>query len=197
MTPVGGVIGGVIGLIALVLVILFFRRREKFHKTQKERPVDLLRDDEHEQEQQADAGLPRYYEPEPFLVPDPTVASSVGDYHDDPEASLAGHLRPSTDHRHSRYSGTTSDTGPGLTVRSATPDQSTTSYMRKSPAPPSFRPVNIVQHEDAGPNEDAETIELPPAYTNIRSGAASSSNAAAAEGSSEVPPVSRTETAQA
>lgn len=142
------------------------------------------------------------------MVPDPTVASSAGDYHDDPEASLAGHLRPSTDHRYSRYSGTNSDTGPGLTVRSATPDQSTTSYMRKSPAPPSFRPVNIVQHEDAGPSagaeEEAETIELPPAYTHIKSSAAGSANAADdAEGPSEPHPadtagaVSRTEAAQA
>jgi hypothetical protein len=38
----------------------------------------------------------------------------------------------------------------------------------------SLRPVNIVQHEDAGPtpkesNEnEAETVELPPAYTNLR-----------------------------
>lgn len=50
----------------------------------------------------------------------------------------------------------------------------TSTYFRKSPAPPSFRPVNIVQHEDAGPSEagggDLETIELPPAYTNLRVG---------------------------
>jgi hypothetical protein len=39
--------------------------------------------------------------------------------------------------------------------------------------PPSLRPVNVIQHEDAGPslpadNQEAETVELPPAYTNIR-----------------------------
>jgi len=28
--------------------------------------------------------------------------------------------------------------------------------------------VNIIQHDDAGPDETQETIELPPAYTNIR-----------------------------
>ena len=39
--------------------------------------------------------------------------------------------------------------------------------------PLSFRPVNVIQHEDAGPslpaeNTEPETVELPPAYTNIR-----------------------------
>ena len=60
-------------------------------------------------------------------------------------------------------------------ARSPTPtSMGTSTYFRKSPAPPSFRPVNIVQHEDAGPSEagqpDLETIELPPAYTNLRIG---------------------------
>jgi hypothetical protein len=38
-----------------------------------------------------------------------------------------------------------------------------------------MRPVNIIQHDDAGPSEggpkeedEPETIELPPAYTNIK-----------------------------
>ncbi|KAJ3519860.1 hypothetical protein NMY22_g13012 [Coprinellus aureogranulatus] len=39
-----------------------------------------------------------------------------------------------------------------------------------------MRPVNIIQHDDAGPSlppagpgeEEAETIELPPAYTALR-----------------------------
>lgn len=34
--------------------------------------------------------------------------------------------------------------------------------------PSQLRPVNIIQHDDAGPDEGSETIELPPAYTNIR-----------------------------
>ena len=49
---------------------------------------------------------------------------------------------------------------------------STTSSNRKG-APPRLRPVNIVQHEDAGPPEDAEMIELPPAYTMVGKGATS------------------------
>jgi hypothetical protein len=59
--------------------------------------------------------------------------------------------------------------------RSPTPDASGSSLTRKSAAGPSaLRPVNIVQHDDAGPPEEAahgeepETIELPPAYTNIK-----------------------------
>jgi hypothetical protein len=50
----------------------------------------------------------------------------------------------------------------------------TTTTTRKSAAIPQLRPVNIIQHDDAGPSEDlsgeagSETIELPPAYTNIR-----------------------------
>jgi hypothetical protein len=57
--------------------------------------------------------------------------------------------------------------------RSPTPDAS--GSTRKSAAGPSMlRPINIVQHDDAGPPEEAahgeesETIELPPAYTNIK-----------------------------
>jgi hypothetical protein len=45
------------------------------------------------------------------------------------------------------------------------------SHTRKSPlGPQHLRPVNIIQHDDAGPEQDAtqETIELPPAYNKIR-----------------------------
>ena len=46
---------------------------------------------------------------------------------------------------------------------------------RKARLSHQLRPVNIIQHDDAGPSEEPtsagepETIELPPAYTNIRS----------------------------
>ncbi|THG96633.1 hypothetical protein EW026_g5230 [Hermanssonia centrifuga] len=159
---VGGVIGGLVGLVSILLIVLFFIRRNRFHKSQNSRPVDLLNDQEGDGE--PDGNLPQYYRPEPFIVPDPTVSSSYGG---DPETRTTTGLRPSLDGR-SRYSGTTADL-----LRPDTPDRSATSgstaYMRKSPAPPSFRPVNIIQHDDAGPSEDApETIELPPAYTHIK-----------------------------
>ena len=59
-------------------------------------------------------------------------------------------------------------------MRSGTPDllgvvSASGGSSRKSPLGfQQLRPVNIIQHDDAGPDEGAETIELPPAYTNIR-----------------------------
>jgi hypothetical protein len=45
-----------------------------------------------------------------------------------------------------------------------------TKTTRKSGPLAQLRPVNIIQHDDAGPSAgEPETIELPPAYTNIRS----------------------------
>ncbi|KAI0346612.1 hypothetical protein BDW22DRAFT_1352763 [Trametopsis cervina] len=156
---VGGVVGGVVGLLAILLVALFFYRRRRFHKQQKKRPVDLLHDQEGEDQ---DGHPPQYYQPEPFVVPEPTVVSEGAE-----TSTIPGAARPSLDQRRSHYSNLSGE-------RSSTPDQSAVSgstYLRKSPAPPSFRAVNIVQHDDAGPSEpEPETIELPPAYTNIRGG---------------------------
>ncbi|KAI0688406.1 hypothetical protein BC835DRAFT_1419154 [Cytidiella melzeri] len=149
---VGGVVGGVVGLIALLLIALFFWRRRRFHKQQQKRPVDLLNDGEDQ-----DGHPPHYYQPEPFIVPEPTASSTI-------TSTVPGALRPSIDNRQSHYSNLSGE-------RSSTPDQSAvtgSTGMRKSPAPSSFRPVNIIQHDDAGPSE---TIELPPAYTNLRGGA--------------------------
>ncbi|KAI0676502.1 hypothetical protein C8Q78DRAFT_26802 [Trametes maxima] len=167
---VGGVIGGVFGAIALALVLLFAVRRQRQRKGTKERPVDLLQDQENDA---TDGRPPEYYRPEPFVLPDPTVASTH-------ESSFAGGVapglatRPSAEQRNSYLSTTsTSETGPGgfRLAGSSVPSNVT----RKSAAPPMFRPVNIIQHDDAGPSEpppppddEPETIELPPAYTNIR-----------------------------
>ncbi|KAI0349209.1 hypothetical protein OH77DRAFT_1507547 [Trametes cingulata] len=163
---VGGVIGGVVGAIAIALVLLFAVRRQRLHKGTKERPVDLLQDQEGPS---TDGRPPEYYRPEPFVLPDPTVAST----HAAGAGLAASAARPSGDRRESYISSSTSETGgAGLRVAgSSAPSTST----RKSPVPPSFRPVNIIQHDDAGPPtvpppppEEPETIELPPAYTNIR-----------------------------
>lgn len=100
--------------------------------------------------------------------------------------STAG--RPSFSDRDRRMStisgssGTNTNTGTGTGMdRPSTPSTSVagtsmSGIMRKSAAPPVMRPVNIIQHEDAGappPMEDGEgeepeTVELPPAYTNLR-----------------------------
>ncbi|THH17568.1 hypothetical protein EW146_g3282 [Bondarzewia mesenterica] len=161
---VGGVVGGVGGLIVVVLFALFFLRRRPSESHTKERPVDLLQDHEDDLENH-NGDLPQYYAPEPFLVPDPTIAatSDAGSaYHDDPYG--AGSTRP------------TSYTETDM-LRPNTPGHRSMTSMstntRKSPMPPTLRPVNIIQHDDAGPSgppqdQELETIELPPAYTNLR-----------------------------
>ncbi|KAG7448852.1 uncharacterized protein BT62DRAFT_929922 [Guyanagaster necrorhizus] len=150
---VGGVVGGVVGAIALLLLLWFLRRRHR-QKQEKEKTVDLLHEDDGDEQAPNSAELPQYYEPEPFIIPDPTVASEDG--------RLSADGRPISQI---------------LSVRSGTPDipGSTTSMggVRKGGLR-SLRPVNIIQHDDAGPSgplraeEEPETVELPPAYTKIR-----------------------------
>ncbi|KAI0764624.1 hypothetical protein BD413DRAFT_437794, partial [Trametes elegans] len=166
---VGGVIGGVVGAIAVALILLFALRRQRYHKGTKERPVDLLQDQENDGP--GDGRPPEYYQPEPFVLPDPTIAST----HEESTSGSqsGGGAQPSRDRRQSYLSTTTSDTGGYGGLHGFRPPASSTS--RKSAAPPTFRPVNIIQHDDAGPSgppppppeEEPETIELPPAYTNI------------------------------
>jgi hypothetical protein len=149
---VGGVIGGVVGLLALLLLFYFIRRRTRQSRRLKEKPVDLLQSDE------GDGHPPEYYRPDPFIVPDPTVdESATSDGR--PVSGYDAEGRPWS--RSERPSS-----------RSGTPDLASSS-TRKTGPPRSLRPVNIIQHDDAGPSEAAdkqlepETIELPPAYTNI------------------------------
>lgn len=119
--------------------------------------MDLLHGDQEDGPGRGD--LPQFYQPEPFVVPDPTVQSSSH-----------GHMSEG-ERRASLQTSTTTDL-----LRSGTPDahgpmsSGSSNNTRKSPAGPAqLRPVNIIQHDDGGPEgEPAETIELPPAYTNIR-----------------------------
>lgn len=163
---VGGVIGGIAGGALLVLALLWILlRRRKTHKAQKERPVDLLHDPSPSSEDaRGDPHAPQYYRPAPFILPEPTVVSSAG-------AHEGGPLSPSMGRRQTLMSHSSSDGGlAGL--RPGTPDASGSSGSAKSRAQPSMRPVNIIQHDDAGPPQlpaiEPETIELPPAYTNIQ-----------------------------
>ncbi|KAJ6595774.1 hypothetical protein DFH09DRAFT_1024628 [Mycena vulgaris] len=163
---VGGTVGGVVFLIALLLVGLFFIRRRRLRRTEKERP-DLLTTDEGDDGAATRNELPQYYQPEPFMVTDPTAGrSSIG-------GLTADGRRTSelTDADGRPISGVMSES------RSATPDPSTSmsTSTRKSAPMRQMRPVNIIQHADAGPStanlpaeEEPETVELPPAYTNIR-----------------------------
>jgi hypothetical protein len=179
---VGGVVGGVTFLACLILVLFFYRRRQGHRKRVKERPVDLLHDDEYEEDDhrrnsnhhhQTQQQL-EYYTPEPFLVPDPTSHSDA--------ASATGFTSPSGGRPISGTSFTHSDAPDLLGSGSAygvggygwAGGSTTTSNSRKGAM--RMRPVNIVQHEDAGPppsngaggQEEAETIELPPAYTAVQ-----------------------------
>ncbi len=135
-------------------VAFFYFRRRGYSAVSKERPVNVLQDDEDGNVSPQE--LPQYYAPDPYLVPEPTIreTSEAASTHDRP-LSMA-----STD-----------------VPRPLTPASMTTATVttRKARLSHQLRPVNIIQHDDAGPSEEPtsagepETIELPPAYTNIRS----------------------------
>ncbi|CAA7259384.1 unnamed protein product [Cyclocybe aegerita] len=193
---VGGVIGGLALIIAGICLLWFLRRRQSEQKRVKERPVDLLNADDDVGDEAPRNGaartneLPQYYQPEPFLVPDPTLPSST-------EGTSAG---DDLESRRPLSGGTTMS----FYTRTGTPDPSISGVSgsgygyglgaaggaggggggggssqgegrRKGPLR-QMRPVNIIQHDDAGPSlpdtggkEDEEpvTIELPPAYTAV------------------------------
>src|SRR4051794_25769082 len=70
---VGGILGGITLILALLLIIFIFNRRNKAHMSAKEVPVDLLQDTEDPSSGRTE--LSQFYQPEPFMVQDPTVAS--------------------------------------------------------------------------------------------------------------------------
>ena len=157
-------VGGVVALIAIVLICLFYLRRRRLHaKGKTHTSADLFHVDA-EDGTPNDGDLPQFYQPEPFIVPDPTVASSHG--HERNE---------SYDRRQSSQTATSTEF-----LRGGTPDPqglgaagttNGSTQTRKSPlGPAQLRPVNIIQHDDAGDGLEGEqeTIELPPAYTHIR-----------------------------
>jgi len=147
----GGVVGAVIFLFAVALVAFYMFRRRPYSAVSKERPINVLQDEEDGNESNHD--LPNYFAPEPYLVAEPTIRGSSD--------GASTQERP--------LSMTTIDN-----ARPQTPTTTLTTTTRKSAMPSPLRPVNIIQHDDAGPSEDSvnngepETIELPPAYTNLR-----------------------------
>jgi hypothetical protein len=156
---IGGAIGGAIILLSALLVAFYFLLRRRRVQDKKSRPVDLLQGDAEDPPPNSRSELPQFYQPEPFLVADSTVRSSSydGGYDDRRQSTVTS----TTDFRRS---GTPDLLGLGLGSAGGS------SHTRKSPlGPQHLRPVNIIQHDDAGPDDEAhETIELPPAYTNIR-----------------------------
>jgi len=180
---VGGVVGGIVALAVLVLLLLFYRRRSNQQSRHEKRALDLLNADEEEDAQGAHhdgaagaragsaAGLsrnelPEYYQPQPYTLADPTLAST---YETDADGRpVSGYTdtdrhTTTTEFLGSLYAGAGAPGG-------ASPAGSTNG--RKGPLR-QMRPVNVIQHDDAGPSEppadgEVETVELPPAYTNIR-----------------------------
>ncbi|KAH0835947.1 hypothetical protein J3R83DRAFT_9872 [Lanmaoa asiatica] len=182
---VGGVVGGLAAIVILGLVAFYIIRRKTAPKSQKERPVNLLNGDPDDNEPPSNYQPPPYLRPEPYLVTAPTI-SSFSPREEGIRRSIAGSPLLSdslTSSAHGtsawRQSGVTSFSDP----RSVTPELEIgvlpagstggLTSSRKSGMPRQLRPVNIVQHEDAGPSSaqdgaQPETIELPPAYTNIK-----------------------------
>lgn len=160
---VGGILGGVAFILACAILLWIFRRRRNGHKKSR-LPTDIL-DAEDDDDAPEQAELPR---PVPFILPVPPESTS--EYDDD--------SRPFSPGTRSSFYTTRSDTPDlastlGLGVAGvANGDSIGTS--RKGGAPRPMRAVNIVQHQDAGPSntgereEPVETIELPPAYTMVR-----------------------------
>lgn len=146
------------------------RRRRKDHKKSRLHTDILDADDDDDAPGQSE--LPQ---PVPFMLPRP-VPSMLPVR---PESTVE------SDDDSRPFSGTRSSF---YTNRSDTPDLASTLGLgvggvgngesigtsRKGGAPRPMRAINIIQHHDAGPSnngereEPVETIELPPAYTMVR-----------------------------
>lgn len=197
---VGAIVGGIIGGIGLFVIVLlgiwYWKRKQKQQRRTKERP-DLLNVDDDDDDGEASRRrparpneLPQYYQPEPFMAPDPTRTSHEGTVLSDERRPLSG----GTFNTESFY------------TRATTPDQlghsgshagdlmsggtSSNGGRRKGGAPRPMKPVNIIQHDDAGPSangpgqDEPDTIELPPAYTALnKSGVQAQQSSAEAEAS--------------
>lgn len=142
--------------------------------------VDLLTDPENEHAADSEHGprgqLPEFYEPEPFIVPEISGRHSMNSQSRGTDVgNAAGGIQLSRPA--SRASDVTSSNPSGG------PPGAPGSSSRKGGMPSSFRPVNFIVHDDGGeapsPTRDSdepETVELPPAYQDVRSrGGASAS----------------------
>ncbi|KAF8806086.1 hypothetical protein BYT27DRAFT_7191388 [Phlegmacium glaucopus] len=169
---VGSVFGGLAFIIACILLFWVLRRRRNKQKRTKKLPADLIdaEDDDDTPRAMRQNELPQNYQPEPFMIPIPDVTAS--EFDDD--LSIRGPLsagtgsfyaRAETPDRVSTYGGLGGGLGGG---------GGSSAGGRKGGAPKPMRAVNIIQHQDAGPTnneekeEPLETIELPPAYTMMK-----------------------------
>lgn len=201
-TILGIIFGLLVFLVASACLFWFFHRRQKRAKRAKERPVDLMYDDDDDDHDDAQNGLqglggrspsrlnelPEFYQPEPFMVPDTTRMSADGRTTVTNRSTHTG--IPAMDDLGRPLSGTTTSwytrtttpdlNGGSVTGETALSGTGTAPGRRKGGLRP-LRPVNIIQHDDAGPSSPQEaggepdTIELPPAYTALKGAAAAKS----------------------
>jgi hypothetical protein len=171
---VGGVLGGIAFTVGCVILLWVFRRRRRGQKRTNQLSVDLMdaEEDENAPRTMRQNELPQNYQPEPFMIPIPDATAS--EFDDDSSLrdplSAAGtrtsyYTRAETPDRASTFLGV-GNGGVGVGGGSSM-------GSRKTGAPKPMRAVNFIQHQDAGPSnnedrEDPETIELPPAYTMVR-----------------------------
>jgi hypothetical protein len=188
---IGAAAGGGVALIAILLICLCFIRRRRL-PTHNDDPVDLLRGYGDEFRGGQEQFTP-FYQPVSFQVPDVTVPYGRQSYDrhqsmqasnttplllPDPDESVmsASYGRQSSDPRQSIQTNTTTSLlrssipdPHSLDVGSSRASSHTQTNSLKFVTEP-LRPVNIILHNDAGSagEQIPETIELPPAYSNIQ-----------------------------
>jgi hypothetical protein len=169
---VGGIIGTLAVVVITALLFYFLRRR---NTGQKDHALDLINAEDDDEDLPAEPNvpgsrasqndLPEFYRPQPYLVSESDTGSMTG-----------GRRTPGWNSRRISAVSSQPDTMSQLGQLGHTlgDPSMTSSSGRKGLPPRQFRAVNIIQHEDAGPDgppadgEGQETIELPPAYTNIK-----------------------------
>ena len=144
---VGGIGGSVVLLLICLLALFCYRRRRR----RGQLPVDLLP----ENDSFFDRPGSLFLQPQPYLIQTPFASPAFGHgrlstptTNDSRQSSELAHLIP------------------------ASPPASATSW-RSGSEPNTPRPIDVIQHSDAGPSSTPEegryTVELPPAYGNLQS----------------------------
>jgi hypothetical protein len=164
--------GGVLCAVILLLVAFWLIRRRRLGgrypaflqmpgRPTSPLPIDEEEDTYHRPRFVAQPYLPQSYMTQSY-VPEPYQASvPVRTDRSHVTKSWTGDASVSTRDRILSLSSATGD------IQSLQTPPSPLSRTQSPPAPP-----NIIQHEDAGPSDDlsgkVETVEIPPAYSNIR-----------------------------
>ena len=188
----GIVLGVIVAIVTAICLWWFYDRRQKQARRANDGPVNLMYEDDDDDQDDLQIGgqglggrspsrlneLPEFYQPEPFMVPDPARVSADARTTFTSRSTRTGTAgmdeleRPLSGTSTSFYTRvTTPDLYGGSTASDTAPGQS---GRRKGTTPRPMRPVNIIQHDDAGPSPAPveggvpETIELPPAYTALR-----------------------------